>query len=151
MINKKYNVVELFAGAGGLGLGLEQSGFETKATVEINKWAVQTLKTNRPNWNIIQEDITQISEDGIKPYLLDNDEIDLLSGGYPCQSFSYAGKKMGLADTRGTLFSDYAKILKELQPKIFLAENVKGLSTHDKGKTLQVMLDVALQFGYLFP
>jgi DNA (cytosine-5)-methyltransferase 1 len=80
--------------------------------------------------------------------LLDNEEIDLLSGGYPCQSFSYAGKKLGLADTRGTLFSDFAKILKEIKPKMFLAENVKGLATHDNGKTLQVMLSVFEEVGY---
>ena len=84
----------------------------------------------------------------MRSYLDTNDEIDLLSGGYPCQSFSYAGKKLGLEDTRGTLFYDYAEILKEIKPKIFLAENVKGLSTHDKGKTLQVMLDVFQEVGY---
>ncbi|MDQ7047785.1 MAG: Eco47II family restriction endonuclease [Sulfurovum sp.] len=144
----KYNVIELFAGAGGLALGLEQAGFTTKIAIEINKWATKTLKTNRPQWNIVQEDITKISEIGIKQYLEDDEEIDLLSGGYPCQSFSYAGKKLGLEDTRGTLFSDFAKILKEIKPKIFLAENVKGLSTHDKGKTLQVMLDVFQEVGY---
>ena len=146
---RKYSVIELFAGAGGLALGLEQAGFETKLTVEINKWANETLKKNRPNWNIIQEDITQISKYGIKKYLKDNQEIDLLSGGYPCQSFSYAGKKLGLEDTRGTLFWDFAKILKEIKPKMFLAENVKGLVTHDKGRTLQVMLDVFKEVGYV--
>ncbi len=145
---RKYSVIELFAGAGGLALGLEQAGFDTKLTVEINKWANRTLKKNRPNWNIIQEDITQISKHGIKKYLKDNQEIDLLSGGYPCQSFSYAGKKLGLEDTRGTLFWDFAKILKEIKPKMFLAENVKGLVTHDKGRTLQVMLDVFREVGY---
>jgi DNA (cytosine-5)-methyltransferase 1 len=84
----------------------------------------------------------------MRSFLDTNDEIDLLSGGYPCQSFSYAGKKLGLEDTRGTLFYDYAEILKEIRPKMFLAENVKGLSTHDKGKTLQVMLDVFQEVGY---
>ena len=131
-----------------MALGLEQAGFNTKITVEINKWATKTLLKNRPNWNVVQEDITKISEHGIKSYLKDNEEIDLLSGGYPCQSFSYAGKKLGLEDTRGTLFSDFAKILKEIKPKMFLAENVKGLATHDKGKTLQVMLDVFQEVGY---
>ena len=145
---KKYNVIELFAGAGGLALGLEQAGFNTKMCVEINKWASKTLRTNRPNWNIVEEDIQKISKKGIKSYLLDNDEIDLLSGGYPCQSFSYAGKKLGLKDTRGTLFYDFAKILKEIKPKIFLAENVKGLVTHDSGKTLKVMIDVFKEVGY---
>lgn len=145
---KKYKVVELFAGAGGLALGLEQAGFETKAVLEINKWAIKTLKRNRPNWNIVEGDIQSISQIGIKKYLWDDEEIDLLSGGYPCQSFSYAGNRLGIEDTRGTLFYDYAEILKELKPKMFLAENVKGLVTHDKGKTLQTMLAVFEDVGY---
>jgi len=144
----KYSVVELFAGAGGLALGLEQAGFETKALLEIDKWACETLRKNRPNWNVIQGDITQISQTGIKKYLQDDKEIDLLSGGYPCQSFSYAGNRLGIDDTRGTLFYDYALILDELKPKMFFAENVKGLVTHDKGKTFQTMLKVFEDVGY---
>ncbi len=148
MINKNYNVIELFAGAGGLALGLEKAGFQTKLAVEINKWASKTLTTNRPNWNVVQKDIQELTKEGIKNYLKDGEEIDLLSGGYPCQSFSYAGKKLGLEDTRGTLFYEFAEVLKEIRPKMFLAENVKGLSTHDRGKTLQVMLDVFKEVGY---
>ncbi len=143
-----YNVVELFAGAGGLALGLEQAGFNTQLTVEIDKWAVETLKYNRPNWNVLQGDIQEISKNGIKQFLNANDEIDLLSGGYPCQSFSYAGNRLGLEDTRGTLFHDFAVILKELKPKMFFAENVKGLETHNKGQTLKIMLDVFKEVGY---
>jgi DNA (cytosine-5)-methyltransferase 1 len=144
----KYSVVELFAGAGGLALGLEQAGFETKALIEIDKWACETLKKNRPNWNVIQSDITKISQTGIKQFLKDNEEIDLLSGGYPCQSFSYAGNRLGIDDTRGTLFYDFALILNELKPKMFFAENVKGLVTHNKGKTFQTMLKVFEDTGY---
>ena len=129
-------------------MGLEQAGFKTKLAVEINKWASKTLKQNRPNWNIIQKDIQDVTKEGIRKYLKDDDEIDLLSGGYPCQSFSYAGKKLGLEDTRGTLFYEFAEVLKDVKPKVFLAENVKGLATHDKGKTLQVMLDVFEEVGY---
>jgi len=147
--NIEYNVVELFAGAGGLALGLEKAGFKTKAVVEIDKWACQTLKKNRPNWNIIEDDITKISKEGIKKYLKDNKEIDLLSGGYPCQSFSYAGNRQGMADVRGTLFNDFAKILEELKPKIFFAENVKGLVSHDKGRTLETMIKVFEEVGYI--
>lgn len=146
--SKSYCVIELFAGAGGLALGLEMAGFETKLAIEINKWASQTLKKNRPHWNILQKDIQEVTKDGIKNYLKNNQEIDLLSGGYPCQSFSYAGKKLGLEDTRGTLFYEFAEVLKEIKPKLFLAENVKGLVTHDKGKTLQVMIDVFEEVGY---
>ena len=144
-----YTVVELFAGAGGLALGLEEAGFETKATVEINKWASKTLRTNRPHWNVIEGDITKISKTGIKQYLKSSEEIDLPSGGYPCQSFSYAGNRRGIEDTRGTLFYDYAEILKELQPKMFFAENVKGLVTHDKGRTLETMIKIFEEVGYV--
>ena len=147
--DKKYTVVELFAGAGGLALGLEKAGFTTKATVEINKWAVKTLKTNRPNWNVIEGDIQEISQNGIKQYIEDNKEIDLLSGGYPCQSFSYAGNRQGMADIRGTLFYDFSKILEELKPKMFFAENVKGLVSHDGGETLKTMIKVFEEVGYV--
>ena len=72
----------------------------------------------------------------------------MLSGGYPCQSFSYAGKKLGLEDVRGTMFFYYAEFLRQLQPKMFLAENVKGLTTHDGGRTIQTMVDVFEDLGY---
>lgn len=147
-INNYFTVVELFAGAGGLALGLEKAGFESKATIENNKWACETLRKNRPHWNVIEDDIVKIADTGIKKYLDFDGEVDLLSGGYPCQAFSYAGKKLGLEDTRGTLFYSYAEILKELKPKIFLAENVKGLVSHDSGRTLQTMIDVFEEVGY---
>lgn len=145
--NQQPSVVELFAGAGGLALGLEKAGFVSKLVVEIDKFACETLRVNRPNWNILEADITKVADEGIKQYIGDQ-EIDLLSGGYPCQAFSYAGKKLGLEDTRGTLFYSFAEILKELKPKMFLAENVKGLVSHDKGRTLQTMLDVFEEVGY---
>lgn len=146
---KTYSVVELFAGAGGLALGLEQAGFKTLGLVEIDKHACQTLKKNRPKWNVIQKDIVDVAEQGIRTYLGDSiNEIDLLSGGYPCQAFSYAGKKMGLNDVRGTMFYYYAKILNDLKPKMFLAENVRGLVNHDKGRTLATMLKVFSEIGY---
>lgn len=146
--NKRYNVVELFAGAGGLALGLEKAGFEEVGLVEIDPNPCNTLRKNRPNWNVIEGDVVKIAEDGIKKYLPENIEIDLLSGGYPCQSFSYAGHRMGLDDVRGTMFYYYAKILEELKPKMFLAENVKGLVTHDKGKTIRTMVEVFSDIGY---
>ena len=143
-----FKAIELFAGAGGLALGLEYAGFESQAVIENNKWAAQTLRTNRPTWNIIEQDIRIVTEDGIEKYLSPDCEIDLLSGGYPCQAFSYAGKKLGLEDTRGTLFYNYAEILKEIKPKLFLAENVKGLVSHDNGRTLSAMIDVFEEVGY---
>ncbi len=134
--SKSYKSIELFAGAGGLALGLEKAGIEHTLLNEIDKYAVQTLKKNRPNWNVEHRDISKVN---FKPY---KNKIDLLTGGFPCQAFSYAGKKLGFEDTRGTLFFEFARALKETEAPVFLIENVKGLLSHEKGKTLQTMLDV---------
>lgn len=148
-MRKKRICIELFAGAGGLALGLEQSGFEEVGLVEFDKTACETLRINRPTWNVIEEDIVEVSKrDLLKEFKLKSGELDLLSGGYPCQSFSYAGKKLGLEDVRGTMFYYYAEFIRQLQPKMFLAENVKGLTTHDGGKTIQTMIDVFEDLGY---
>lgn len=146
--NRNYNSIELFAGAGGLALGLEKAGFHVKGLVEIDKYAAQTLRENRPNWNVIEDDIVSVSEKGIRNYLRSDCKIDFISGGYPCQAFSYAGRKLGLDDVRGTMFFYFAKIINDLKPKIFLAENVKGLTTHDNGKTLQTMINIYENMGY---
>ncbi|ONK21262.1 DNA (cytosine-5-)-methyltransferase [Bacillus sp. VT-16-64] len=147
--HKDYSVVELFAGAGGLALGLEKAGFKSKGLVEVDKYACQTLRKNRPHWNVIEKDIIEVAEQGISNFVdVPIGELDLLSGGYPCQAFSYAGKKMGLTDARGTMFYYYAQILKQLLPKMFLAENVRGLVNHDGGRTLALMLKVFSDIGY---
>lgn len=141
--------VELFAGAGGLALGLEQAGFSNLLSNDFDKDSCNTLKTNRPDWNIICDSVENLSEqDLLKMLNIKEGELDLLSGGYPCQSFSYAGKRLGLNDVRGTMFYYYATILKQLKPKMFLAENVKGLVSHDGGKTLQTMINVFEEIGY---
>ena len=146
---KNRTCIELFAGAGGLALGLEQAGFEEIGLVEFDAKACETLRMNRPKWNVIEEDIVDVSKrDLLKEFNLKEGELDLLSGGYPCQSFSYAGKKLGLEDIRGTMFYYYAEFLRQLKPKMFLAENVKGLTTHDKGKTIQTMIDVFEDLDY---
>lgn len=143
-----YTAIDLFAGAGGLALGLEKAGFTIKAVLEIDRYACQTLKSNRSYWNIIRSDIIEVAQSGISKYLDLKSNLDLLSGGYPCQAFSYAGKRMGLEDARGTMFYYYAAILEQLKPKIFLVENVKGLSTHDSSRTLDIMLDIFSDIGY---
>ena len=137
----KPNSIELFAGAGGLALGLEKAGVNHVLLNEIDKYASASLQTNRPNWNIICEDVKNID---FKPYK----GIDLLTGGFPCQAFSYAGKKLGFEDARGTLFFDFARALQESEAKVFLAENVRGLLSHDGGKTLQSMIGVFEELGY---
>lgn len=147
--NNTYTSIELFAGAGGLALGLEQAGFEHIGLIEIDKTASKTLRINRPNWNILVNDIEEITTKDLKQiFNLKEGELDLLSGGYPCQSFSYAGKRKGLDDTRGTLFYHYAEFLKQLKPKMFLAENVKGLTSHDQGETLETMLNTFEDLNY---
>lgn len=141
--------IELFAGAGGLALGLERAGFETLGLVEFDKNACDTLRKNRPNWNVICDDIANISDLDLEKYFnIKRGELDLLSGGAPCQAFSYAGKRLGLEDARGTLFYHYAIFLEKLQPKMFLFENVKGLLTHDGGKTYNTILNIFEKAGY---
>lgn len=146
---KNFKSIELFAGAGGLALGLERANFEPLALIEIDKDAADTLKLNRPNWHVINDDIANISPLNLEKFFdIRRGELDLLSGGAPCQSFSYAGKRLGLEDSRGTLFYHYAIFLQKLQPKMFLFENVRGLLTHDKGKTYQTMQNVFAECGY---
>ena len=133
-------VIELFAGAGGLALGLEKAGLNAKALIEIDKDAVATLRHNRPEWNVIHADVCKVSFKGMS--------ADIVTGGFPCQAFSYAGKGLGFEDTRGTLFYEFARCVKEVQPKLFLAENVRGLISHQDGKTLKVVLSVLSSLGY---
>ncbi|MBE5954161.1 MAG: DNA cytosine methyltransferase [Lachnospiraceae bacterium] len=144
-----FTTIELFAGAGGLALGVEKAGFNTLGLVEFDKDACDTLRKNRPEWNVICDDIANISgQDLEKLFGVKKRELDLLSGGAPCQAFSYAGKRLGLEDARGTLFYHYAMFLEKLQPKMFLFENVKGLLTHDRGKTYATILGIFKKAGY---
>jgi DNA (cytosine-5)-methyltransferase 1 len=136
----KFKVIELFAGAGGLALGLENAGLNMVAAVEFDKKAAQTLSVNRPKWNVIADDVANVS--------FKNIEADIVTGGFPCQAFSYAGNRMGFEDTRGTLFFEFARCIKEVKPKIVLGENVRGLEKHDDGKTLKTMLKVLDELGY---
>lgn len=139
---KKFTVLELFAGAGGMALGLEKAGLSAVMLNEIDKHACNTLRLNRRDWNVIEGDVAGIDFSEYK------DQVDVLAGGFPCQAFSYAGKKMGFEDTRGTLFFEFARAVQEVQPKILLAENVRGLLNHDDGKTLQTIVNAIDEIGY---
>lgn len=140
--NREFTVIELFAGAGGLALGLEKAGLKCKVLNEIDHWASETLRMNRPEWNVIEDDIKNLS---FKKYL---NEIDIITGGFPCQAFSYAGKKLGLKDARGTLFYEFARIVDEVKPLICIGENVRGLLRHDNGRTIEGMISVLNEVGY---
>lgn len=139
---RQYKLLELFAGTGGLAIGMEKAGFKSVLLNEIDKHACQTLRHNRPNWNVLEGDIAQIDFSKYR------DSIDILSGGFPCQAFSYAGKKLGFEDARGTLFFEFARAVNETNPKIFFAENVRGLLKHENGMTLQAIKNVIDELGY---
>lgn len=134
--------IELFAGAGGLALGLEQAGINSHACIEIDSFACATLRKNRPCWNVLEKNIADVD---FKPYF---GKIDLVSGGAPCQAFSYAGKRQGFGDVRGTLFEQFARCLKEVMPHMFLFENVRGLCSHDGGRTFSTILQTFSELGY---
>ena len=137
-----YSVLELFAGAGGLAIGMEKAGLKCVALNEIDKFACETLRKNRPNWNVLEGDIKTYN---FADYY---NKVDVVTGGFPCQAFSYAGKKLGLADARGTLFYEFARVVKEVNPPICIGENVRGLLSHENGKTLQGMISILDEIGY---
>lgn len=137
-----YSVIELFAGAGGFALGLEAAGLNCLALNEIDHWAAETLRINRPKWRVIEDDITNVS---FKEF---ENKVDVVTGGFPCQAFSYAGKKLGLKDARGTLFYEFARVVQETKPIICIGENVRGLKSHDNGRTLEGMISILDEIGY---
>ncbi len=139
---RPYSSIELFAGAGGLALGMEKAGFQHLMLNEINHEACKTLRCNRPQWNVLEGDVHDLD---FSPW---RDRIDLLTGGFPCQAFSYAGNKGGFEDTRGTLFFELARAVREVNPKVFMCENVKGLVSHDGGKTLATIRQTIAELGY---
>lgn len=152
-MKEKVKFIDLFAGLGGIRLGFEQAfkelGFETECvmTSEIKPYAVQALKENFPQEYIVG-DICQVSTDNIPKF-------DFLLAGFPCQAFSTAGKGLGFLDTRGTLFFEVERILKEKKPYGFILENVEGLVVHDKenpkdkiGRTLKIILNSLENLGY---
>ena len=135
-----YTMIDLFAGIGGTRLGFQLTG-KTKVVFssEIDKFAAKTYKANYGE--VPSGDITLIHEDKIPCH-------DILVGGFPCQAFSQAGKKLGFEDTRGTLFFEIERIIKVKRPKAFLLENVKNLKSHDKGKTFSIIKTTLENLGY---
>ena len=127
----KFRFIDLFAGIGGIRIPFQELGGDCVFTSEWDKFAQKTYRLNFGDEP--QGDITQINEKDIP-------DFDVLLAGFPCQPFSQAGLKKGFADTRGTLFFEIERILKEKKPKAFLLENVKQLKGHDRGRTLQVIL-----------
>ena len=135
----KIKFIDLFSGIGGIRLGFESACSELKIscecvfTSEIKPAAIKIFEQNHSEEKIFG-DITKISCEEIP-------DFDILLAGFPCQSFSSAGKRLGFDDTRGTLFFEIEKILSHKKPQGFILENVEGLVLHDKGKTLKTILD----------
>lgn len=138
----KYKAIELFAGCGGMALGFKNAGIESDLLVERDRDCVQTLRKNMPKKQVFGDDVAQIN---FKPW---KGSVDIVSGGFPCQAFSYAGHGKGFGDTRGTLFFEFARCVSEISPKIALGENVRGLLMHDNGRTLETMKKTLDELGY---
>jgi DNA (cytosine-5)-methyltransferase 1 len=134
-----FRFIDLFAGIGGVRLGFQQADGTCVFSSEFDKHAQQTYKNN--HGEVPFGDITRIPADDIP-------EHDVLLAGFPCQPFSHAGLKLGIEDTRGTLFHNIANILDKKKPRFALLENVKGLISHDKGYTLKVILKTLTKIGY---
>lgn len=134
---------DMFAGIGGFRSGLEAAGgFECIGHCEIDKYANKAYTAlYEPKGEIYYEDATKIDPAGLP-------DIDLICAGFPCQSFSVAGKRLGFADTRGTLFFEVARIAREKWPAFLLLENVPGLLSHDGGRTFETILSTLVEMGY---
>lgn len=127
MMNK-LKAISLFSGAMGLDLGVEKAGFEILAAVEIDKWACEAIRLNRPNLTLFARNINSVTgKELLDSVGLKLGELDLLVGGPPCQSFSTAGRRRSLSDTKGDCIFQYIRLLEEIKPKCFIMENVRGL------------------------
>ena len=136
--------IDLFAGAGGTALGFHNAGIRHVMLNENNPQAVETLRSNNEahnlGWGINSSDVRRLD--------FSSYDADVIQAGFPCQAFSYAGKRMGFGDTRGTLFFDFARAVETMRPKIAIGENVRGLEKHDGGRTLATMLNTFDELGY---
>lgn len=133
-------VAGLFAGVGGIELGFEQAGFETVWANEIDEKSSETYKLNNDSLLVI-DDIHNIRSEDIP-------DVDIITGGFPCQAFSVAGYRRGFEDERGEVFFQLARIIREKQPRVIFIENVRNLLGHDKGNTYNVIKETLESYGY---
>lgn len=139
-------VISLFSGCGGLDLGFERAGFEIPVANEFDKTIWPTFKANHPKTHLIEGDVRQVNKEDIAEFL--DGSVDGIIGGPPCQSWSEAGALRGIEDERGQLFFDYIRILKDFQPKFFLAENVSGMLANRHSEAVQNILRLFEGAGY---
>lgn len=144
----KFKFADLFAGIGGMRIAFERAGGECILTSEIDENALKTYFANFPQDgnHVLVKDVLQL---GLKDFKLPAGELDVLVAGFPCQPYSIAGLRKGLEDDRGgEIFTALLRLLKTVQPKAFLLENVKGIKSHENGQTFQYMLDELSASGY---
>ncbi len=139
-------VISLFSGCGGLDLGFERAGFDIPVANEFDKTIWPTFKANHPKTHLIEGDVRQVNKEDIAEFL--DGDVDGIIGGPPCQSWSEAGALRGIEDERGQLFFDYIRILKDFQPKFFLAENVSGMLANRHSEAVQNILKLFEGAGY---
>lgn len=139
-------VISLFSGCGGLDLGFERAGFDIPVANEFDKTIWSTFKANHPKTHLIEGDVRQVNKKDIAEFL--DGDVDGIIGGPPCQSWSEAGALRGIEDERGQLFFDYIRILKDFQPKFFLAENVSGMLANRHSEAVQNILKLFEGAGY---
>ncbi|HFH7689493.1 TPA: DNA (cytosine-5-)-methyltransferase [Streptococcus agalactiae] len=138
--------LDLFAGIGGFRLGLERQGHECVGFCEIDKFARKSYKAMYETEGEIEfHDIRQVTDQDFRQL---RGQVDIICGGFPCQAFSLAGRRLGFEDTRGTLFFEIARATKQIQPRFLFLENVKGLLNHDKGETFRTILATLDELGY---
>ena len=135
-------LLSLFSGCGGLDLGFERAGFEIPVANEFDSAIWETFKVNHPRTKLIEDDIRNLTAENF-PY-----DIDGIIGGPPCQSWSEAGSKRGINDSRGKLFFDYVRILDDKKPKFFLAENVSGMLAGRHSDAVNYILELFKNCGY---
>lgn len=140
------NIISLFSGCGGLDLGFEKAGFSVPVANEFDPTIYETFKINHPKTHLIEGDVRKVTKNDIAPFI--NGEVDGIIGGPPCQSWSEAGSLKGIDDARGQLFFDYIRILKEFQPKFFLAENVSGMLANRHNEAVQNIIQLFENAGY---
>jgi DNA (cytosine-5)-methyltransferase 1 len=135
-------IISLFSGAGGMDIGFELAGFKTAVAVEFDESCCATLKANRPSLEVIHGDLFKISTQAIlKAGKLQPTEAAFVIGGPPCQSFSLAGKRMGMNDPRGMLVLEFIRVVREALPVGFVMENVKGMVNWEKGKAIDAIIN----------
>jgi len=141
-MSQKRKVISLFSGAGGLDIGFKEAGFEIAVAVEQDPSCCNTLRLNCPNLPVIEGDVSAVSTSEIlKKAKLKPLEAALVIGGPPCQSFSLAGKRMGMDDERGKLLLEFSRVVHEALPAAFVMENVKGMLNWEKGKAIEAVLN----------